>query len=188
MIITLTGKPCSGKSTVAKIFCDNYNFKHISTGNMFREILKDKNLDILEFQKGTKAQDIDKIIDEESIKIGKTRGHEDILYDSRLGWYFIPNSFKVFLDLNEDEMALRLFNSERDITEKGKNIKEAKKRVTKRWEYENNRYKKLYKIDNTNMKNYDLIIDTKDKTPDQLANEIFNKYTEFVKNKKSKIS
>ena len=32
MIITITGKPCSGKGTVSKLFCEKYDFKYICTG------------------------------------------------------------------------------------------------------------------------------------------------------------
>ena len=32
MIITITGKPCSGKGTVSKEFCKKYNFEYIGTG------------------------------------------------------------------------------------------------------------------------------------------------------------
>ena len=38
MIITITGKPCSGKGTVAKELCSKFNFEYIGTGNMFRDI------------------------------------------------------------------------------------------------------------------------------------------------------
>ena len=55
MIITLTGKPCSGKGTVGKLFCEKYNFEFLSTGQIFRELTaKHKYKSILEFQQKMK--------------------------------------------------------------------------------------------------------------------------------------
>ena len=51
MIITITGKPCSGKGTVSKEFCKKYNFKYLCTGDMFRELAKQYGYStVLEFQ------------------------------------------------------------------------------------------------------------------------------------------
>ena len=41
MIITITGKPCSGKGTAAKAFCKEYGFEYVCTGDMFRSIAKE---------------------------------------------------------------------------------------------------------------------------------------------------
>ena len=62
MIITITGKPCSGKGTVSKIFCQKYNFEYICTGDMFRELAKSYGYeDVLEFQKDEVCKNADKI-------------------------------------------------------------------------------------------------------------------------------
>lgn len=44
-IIVLLGIPGSGKGTQAKLIAENYNYTHISTGNLFRAILADENAD-----------------------------------------------------------------------------------------------------------------------------------------------
>ena len=60
MIITITGKPCSGKGTVSKILCDKYNFEYICTGDMFRTLAYSYGYDnILEFQKDERIKDVD---------------------------------------------------------------------------------------------------------------------------------
>lgn len=183
MIITITGKPCSGKGTVAKEFCEKYNFEYIGTGDMFRAYSKQYGFDnILDFQtKNSAIKEIDKLIDDETIKIGKTRLSENIIFDSRLAWHFIPKSFKVFIDVNPMIAAERLINSQRD-TEQATNISEALKKLEDRWNTENSRYQELYNINNLNLENYDLIIDSSNKTPSDIVQEIYKNYQNFLKN------
>ena len=103
------------------------------------------------------------------------------MFDSRLAWHFIPHSFKVFLDLDEDEMAKRLVNSDRTGKEKYTDIEEAKRTVIERFNAENVRYQKFYGIDNLDMSNYDLVLSSKNKTPEQLAEIVYNAYKKHFK-------
>ena len=186
MIISLTGKPCSGKGSVGKEFAQKFNFEYLSTGDIFRSVCLDLNINsILDFNNDKRVYQIDSEVDNRTKQIGKTRLDENILLDSRLAWHFIPNSFKVFLDVSIDEAANRLLNANRD-SEPVANINEAKKVLTERWDAENERYKKLYKTDNTNLKNYDLVILTDNKTIEEIVLEIEKAYKKFLKNKKAK--
>lgn len=187
MIITLTGKPCSGKGSVGKAFCDKYNFEFMSTGNMFREISKQFDINnILDFNNDDRIKIIDKEIDNQTIELGKTRINDNIILDSRLAWHFIPNSYKVFLDIDINTAAKRLFEAKRE-NEPAKSIIHAKKLLQDRWNSENKRYQELYKIDNNNLNNYNLVINTANKSIDEIVEEINNNYTKFLKNnKKSK--
>jgi len=185
MIITLTGKPCSGKSTVANIFCKKYKFEHLSTGKIFRAEAEKLGLDILKFNGSESIAKVDKAVDDETINIGKTRLNENIVYDSRLAWYFIPNSYKVFLDVSDEIMGQRLFDSNRTEIEKGAKLEQAIKNTMARWNLENKRYKKTYNVDNLNLSNYDLVIDTSNLTPTQISNLIYKNYKEFLKSQKN---
>ena len=75
MIITITGKPCSGKGTVAKEFCKKYNFEYICTGDMFREYAKKLGYDnILTFQEeDPRVKEVDNIVDSSIEQLGKTK-------------------------------------------------------------------------------------------------------------------
>ena len=119
MIITVTGKPCSGKGSVSKHFCAESGFKYMSTGNMFRELAKQNGYDdILEFQMNESITKIDNQVDYLIENLGKEKLHEDIVIDSRLAWHFIPKSFKVFIDVDWRTAGERLLRAERE-TEKG---------------------------------------------------------------------
>ena len=136
MIITITGKPCSGKGTAAKKFCEKNNFEYIGTGNMFRKFAEQYDLDILTFQQqNEKIKEIDKLIDSKIFELGKTKLNQNIVIDSRLAWHFIPNSFKVFIDVNDQTAGERLLNSNRE-TESAQTLKEAIKLLQDRWNVE----------------------------------------------------
>lgn len=183
MIITITGKPCSGKGTVAKELCSKFNFEYIGTGNMFREYAKQRGFDnILTFQEQDKEiKEIDKLIDNKIYELGKTRLNDNIVIDSRLAWHFIPNSFKVFIDIDETTAGERLLSSNRE-TEQASTLAEAIEKLNSRWKVENDRYQELYQIDNLNLKNYDFVINSKDLTPAEIVDDIYVEYQKFLKN------
>ena len=184
MIISITGKPCSGKGSVGKAFAKKFNFELMSTGNMFREICKQFEVNnILAFNNDERIKRIDIEIDNKTKELGKKRINDDIVLDSRLAWHFIPNSFKVFLDVDIDTAAKRLFEAKRE-NEPAKSIKHAKQLLADRWDSENKRYQEQYQIDNTNLNNYDLIINTANKTIEEIADEIAKNYKIFLKNLK----
>ena len=108
MMITVAGAPCSGKSTVCKLFALKYNFEHISTGNLIRKMAEKMGLDIIEMQEVLNTdKSIDAKIEDMQKEIGKTRINDNLLLDSRLGWYCAPESFKVYITIPEEEMARR---------------------------------------------------------------------------------
>ena len=177
MIITLTGKPCSGKSSVAKVIKEKYHFKIYSVGEIFKEEAKNRNMSVEDFNKFLMSDPkYDNFIDNKTSELGKMWKNDDVLFDSRLAWHFIPHSFKVFLDLDEEEMAKRLANSDRTGKEQYRNIEEARRTLISRFNTENERYKKIYNIDNTNFKNYDLVLSSKNKTPEEIADYIMKEY------------
>ena len=181
MIITITGKPCSGKGTVAKAFCEKHNFQYIGTGNMFRKYTKQYGYDVLSFQEQSeKVKEIDKLIDNQIYELGKTKLNEDIVIDSRLAWHFIPSSFKVFIDIDDQTAGERLLSANRE-TEKTTNIADAIKSLQARWNVENERYQELYNIDNLDLNNYDFVINSKGKTPTEIVEAIYKEYKKFIK-------
>ena len=106
MNITITGNLGSGKSSIGKILKEK-GYEIVSTGNIFRQLAMDKGLSVEEFNRqvneATRNGDrsVDKMIDDTTAKIGRER--DNIMFDSRLAWHFVPDSFKVFVitDINE---------------------------------------------------------------------------------------
>ena len=182
MLISITGKPCSGKSTIAKILEKNYHFKRISMGDMFKEEAAHRGMSIEEFT-AFRVTDpsFDVYMDKQIPTFIKKFEGQDVIIESRVAWHFLPKSFKVFIELDEDEIARRLVNSDRVGREKYTNYDEAKKTTMNRWNSELEVYKKTYNIDCSDLSQFDLVLNSKDKTPEELAKIVFKKCKSFYK-------
>lgn len=183
MIITITGKPCSGKSAVIAYLMEKYGFEKFSGGAVFRRIAAERGVDILELNRLNDTS-IDKLVDDEIVKVGKEKIEENIIFDSRTAWYFIPESFKVFVDVNPDEQARRLFNSGRDQKETGDSVEDSKKALEERWNLENKRYYQIYGFDNKNPEVFDLVVDNSNLTIEETGEAIYAGYLKFLENRK----
>ena len=176
MIITISGKPCTGKSTMAKIFASKYGFERIYAGGIFKSIANERGIDILELVKSKDIVQIDREVDERLGRVYIERFDENILIESRTAWSFMPNAF----DVSSDVMAERLFRSDRSSCERGENIEEARKKVEGRYVEDIERYKRIYGIDCADLSNYDLIVDNSNLTPEETADFIFDAYQKYL--------
>ena len=59
----------------------------------------------------------------------------------------------------------------------------AMKDIKYRYEQENMRYLKTYNVRRDDMSNYDLVIDTTNKLPEEVANIILKEYKNWLKDK-----
>lgn len=171
MIITIAGDAGSGKSTVAKLVAEKLNFRHYSVGDFMRAIAKRRKLTLLEV---SRLAEKDRIIDEEldDMQIELVKYEDNFVLDSRLGWHFMPQSFKVFLKVDVKEGAKRIFKDKRKGEKENKSLRATIANIEKRRKSELRRYKKYYRINPYEEKNYDLIIDTAKLSPEEAAEKI----------------
>lgn len=187
MNITITGLPCSGKSTVAKLMEKKRNFKRIGVGDIFKQEAEKRGMNSEEFNAYClKDPSYDFLIDEQTAKLGKELRGKDIIFDSRLAWHFVPESFKVFVSINETEMINRLVKSDRTGKEKFEDPVEAKRTLVNRRKLENERYKKIYGVDNNDLSQFDCVIDSSNLSVEEVEESIWNAYQKFIKGKKQK--
>jgi cytidylate kinase len=114
--------------------------------------------------------EIDEEIDTELTKIGQR--DEGMVLDSRMAWHFVPDSFKVFLSVRLEAAAKRVMKDERGSVECYCSLEEAMNKLVERKQSENLRYNTKYGVDCTKSSNYDLIIDTTEITPEEVAQRI----------------
>lgn len=175
MKITISGKPGAGKSTIAKLLAKKLNLKHYSIGDLMRKMAKEKNISLIELSKNAeKNPEIDKELDKKSEEIGKTQ--DNFVMDTRLGFHFIPDSIKIFLNISLDESAKRIFKDKRE-TEKAKTLEDLKFELKRRMDSEEKRYLEYYHIHINNPDNYDIIIDTTNLT----VNKVLEKVLRYIK-------
>jgi len=184
-IITLSGKPGSGKSSTADRVAELLGYTRYSTGDIVRTMLKKKKMTLTEFNThAEKDPQVDYDLDEE---LRKMREVKDVVIDSRLGFYWIPESFKVYLDLDAEVAVARIYkdsnlNALRGITETNTDGMDAViDQVSDRLNNERRRFKKLYNINPYASANFDLIIDTSRHSPQTVALTVFDQYQKWLK-------
>lgn len=158
MIITISGKAGSGKSTIAGGLAKKLELKHYSIGDLMRQLAREKRMSLNELSKlAEKDESIDLELDKKQIEL---RDQDNFVIDGRLTAHFLPYAdLKVFLDCDDKVRAERILKDNRS-DEKSKDIKGLIKKIRQREHSERKRYKKLYNIDYHDEKLYDLVIDT----------------------------
>ena len=179
-IISLGGELASGKGTVSKILMKELNFGIYKNGDYFRELAKNMNMDVTSFNIYVKEHpEIDRKIEFSATEYAQT--HDNFIIDARLGWYSVPESFKVYLKVDTDVAAKRAFeDKERKSSENFSTVEEQKEDIIKRYELENERYFQLYGVRKEDESNYDLVIDTTNSTPQEVADKIKIEYFKWL--------
>lgn len=180
-IITVAGKPGSGKSTISKRLASELGYKHFSSGDLFRVIAREKGLSVDKINLLAESDpSIDEAVDAKLRELGETE--DEIVIDSRMAWHWIPHSFKVYLDLDLAIAADRIYNAktqnaERFLTEeRAGSVTEYKARLEARLQSEAKRYHDLYGQNPYDTVHYDLVIDTYANNPDQVIALILDAY------------
>jgi cytidylate kinase len=102
--------------------------------------------------------------------------------DSRLGYYWIHDSFKVYLTADRDIAARRIYEdilNGRRKGEKAVTIMEVTASIQKQSENTAARYFRNYGIDISNTNSFDLILDTDHKTLDEVVALIRKQYKKW---------
>ena len=165
--ISLAGDIGSGKSTVGQILSEKYNLEKVSIGLMLRDMAKEYGMDVNEFNAYMETHtEIDEILDNKLKEFEFIDGN--YLFDSRMAWHFVPSSFSVYIKVSPEIAAERIIRANRS-TEKYKTLSEAVENIKARHKSESLRYSKLYSVDVTDLNNYNLVVDTDNKTPEEIA-------------------
>ncbi len=169
-IVTLSGDIGGGKSSVARILSQRLSFQLISAGAIQREIATSLGLTTLQLnERSAQDRSVDDRIDSYTQRLGET-GNQ-IIVDSRLAWHFIPSAFKVFLSVDPEVGASRVFDASRS-DEKHSSLADALENNRSRTQLETTRFLTLYGIAMRDYSNYDLVVDTSFVSPEQVAEVI----------------
>ncbi|MCH5272258.1 MAG: cytidylate kinase family protein [Lachnospiraceae bacterium] len=187
MHITLTGNLGSGKSTLGKVLEADYGYEIYSTGKVIRQIAQEHGVSVLEMNKMMeKDPKYDHMIDDTTARISKEQKEKKLLFDSRLAWNFVEDSFKVFLSVSLSVAAARVMaDASRGAVEAYSSLEECKESLKERAATEDRRYKELYGIEYFNYANYNLVLDSSECSPEVLA-EILVKEAAACEEKKAK--
>ncbi len=183
MIISISGDPGSGKSTIAKRLAEKLGWQRYYIGKLRREAAKQRGMTLAEYNKyGESHPETDKEVDEFQKKLGQEK--DNFIIEGRTSWYFIPHSVKLYFKVDPLEGARRVFaelqkKNERNEGENLNSIEDVLKSHQERQKSDDKRYRKYYNINCFDEKNFDFVIDTTNLTPD----EVFAKVWDFIQSK-----
>jgi CMP/dCMP kinase len=162
-IITIAGSLGSGKSSTARAVASTLGFKHFSSGDLFRQLAVERGESIEAMNISAEVQrDIDLKVDNLLQEMYRT--DDKLVIDSRMAWHWMPFSFKVFLVLDPDTAAARIFDHLQDegrMSEDATSVQEVRQSIDRRFASEQKRYVALYGVNPTDPLNFDIVINTR---------------------------
>jgi cytidylate kinase len=162
-IITLAGSPGSGKSSTARAVAAGLGFRHYSSGDLFRQLAAERGESIEAMNISAEVQrDIDLKVDTLLQQMYLNEGN--LVIDSRMAWHWMPASFKVFLLLDPDTAAQRIFahlRQEGRLSEAAASVPEVRASIDRRFASEQRRYAALYHVNPTDPANFDIVVNTR---------------------------
>ncbi len=168
MVITISGLPGAGTSTVARLVADALDLERIDGGSFFRAMAAERGLDLAAFSKV--AQD-DLAIDlqlDQRLTVRARLGQ--VVLESRLAAWIVTNegldATRVWIDAAEEERARRVAARE------GIDIDQALAASRTREASERQRYRTNYGIDLDDRSVYDPVIDSTRSDPATVAKSI----------------
>ncbi len=177
MIISIGGVPGSGKTSVAKILGQRLSMAFYSMGGLRAKMATERGLTIDELNAlGEKDRTTDTSVDDYQKHLGQTSDH--FIVEGRLSWFFIPHSFKVFLQCDLQESARRVYQARHNTDERADEpayatLEHTRTELDKRMASDRLRYQTYYGINYQDPTHYDLVIDTTTmKGPEETAEAI----------------
>lgn len=169
--IALSGELGSGKSSVSARLADALGARRVSTGEAQRLIAEQRGISTLELNR---LAETDPTIDEEIDSVFRSLAsvREPLVVDSRLAWHFLPDAFKVHLVVDPAAAASRVLRRSGSPAEHYESLPEALARIGDRAESERRRFQVVYGIDIFRLRNYDLVIDTTQASPEEVADRL----------------
>ncbi len=104
---------------------------------------------------------------------------DNIILDSRMSFWCQPDWFNVFLDVTDEEWWKRIFEQWRSDDESS-SLEAVIDANAQRHLWFKETYMKLYWVDIYDLSQYDLVIDTTDKTPEQVFEQIISWFRTFT--------
>ncbi len=177
MLLSITGMLGSGKSTVCGIMKEKYGFEIFSTGTINREYARSLGISVIELGERLKKDPaLDHQIDSTVTRLSIERKDDNLIFDSRMAWHFAKGTFKIFLTIDPMEAAIRVMKNQRGEEERYSTVEEARDKLIARSVCERERFIQIYGVDYYDSNNFDIIVDTTSRTPQEIVDIIMENY------------
>lgn len=153
MLLTISGLPGSGTTTVGKLLAEHYGVEMISAGDVFRGLAKERGMTLAEF--GALAESdpsIDIEIDKRQSKIANSS--DGLILEGRLAGHMAENALKLWVKAPMEVRVRRIVERE------GSSFDVRLRETVEREASEALRYKEIHSIDINDLSIYDIVIDS----------------------------
>jgi len=152
MIITISGSPGTGTTTLARKLATELGIRWINSGELFRKVADEKNISVKELNRLAERQpEIDYMIDDAQRALAKEGPG---IFEGRLSGHLLNADLKILLKTDQKVRAERISQRESKLFE------DALHETRIREESEARRYRKYYNVDINDLSVYHLIVDT----------------------------
>lgn len=168
LIVTISGDLGSGKSILTDALCNHWKAERYSTGTVQRQLAADMGISTLELNR---LAETDKTIDDkiDGVFASLSQTGKNLIVDSRMAWHFIPDAFKIKLEVNPIVAAERIIADKGRSSENYLDFNATLQGLKDRKASERERFLNYYNADIENHDNYDLVIETTDVTPESIC-------------------
>ncbi|MGQ0535653.1 MAG: (d)CMP kinase [Methanobacteriota archaeon] len=156
MLVTITGPPGAGTTTVCKMLEKKLGVPHVYAGQIFREAANARGMSLEEFSRyAEQHHEVDKELDGRLVEVARTG---KVVLEGRLaGWMAFRTklpSYRVYIRADDKVRAERVAHRDRIAVSQALQLNKARE------ESEAKRYREIYGIDIADMGVYDLVLDS----------------------------
>lgn len=165
-VITIAGSLGAGKSSTGRALAKELGYERFSAGDFQKKAAEALGLALEEYQRMIEN---DPTYDNRAdAALAEAGNKENVIIDARLGFHFVPHSFKVFLFLDPHVAATRMLKDaevnpmrHKELIGGMRDVEQVVAGITERTMSEAKRYAKYYDIqDHMSPRHFDLIINT----------------------------
>lgn len=165
MLITISGLPGSGTTTVSRLVATALDLELLPGGEVFRQMAAEAGMTLAEFGAHARGHpEIDRELDD---RLTARAAEGDCVIESRLaGWLATRAALaavRVWVECADDVRAARV--ADRD----GTSLAQARLDNAERSDLERARYQAVYRIDLDDRTTYDLVLDSTGEPPEALS-------------------